>query len=131
MRKPSALAPLYRWHAAALAGRKPVVTDDPQAGWYRRKLVKDGPWVAARIYLYQEIDPASGELLADEEMRCEVDGERRDKDDQWTWLCNEPITEAQYRYLLDTRRWAERHSPDDPHADPRKPIDHNRTPLPF
>lgn len=131
MRTPSRISRTLRWWSEALAGGKPIVTHEPQAGFYKRKLVKGGPWVAARIWLHQEIDPETGQLMADEVLRCEVGGRARDPVEQWTWLCNEPISQAEYEYLMASRTWAAANAPHEPVANPMKPVDHNLLPIPF
>jgi hypothetical protein len=93
--------------------------------------VKDGPWVPARIWLDQDIDPVTGELRADERLQCEVNGQYADPLDAWQWLCGNPISEREFRYMEALRDHALRHEPDHPAADPRKPMDPLRTPLHF
>ena len=34
MRTPTPSSVLYAWHAEAMAGIKPVITDTPQCGWF-------------------------------------------------------------------------------------------------
>ena len=118
------------WWTDALAGKLPQITQEPQCGYFRRKLVKGGPDVAARIWWDGERDE-SGWLIGDETLRCEVDGKICDAEDQWTWLAGNPITIEEWKYLSARRSWAERHSPDDPFADPTTPIDWLNTRIPF
>lgn len=131
MRTPTPRAELYDWHSRALRGEKPVIDDTPQCGFFKRKLVRGGVFVPAQIWMWQDIDPETGELLSDEELQCEVNGVRADPFDAWTWICGNPITEAEYRYLEARIQHAARFEPDDAFADPRKPIDLNKTPLHF
>jgi hypothetical protein len=105
MRQPST----YDWHAASLRGERPAVhEDEPHVGWFRTRLVRHGPWCPARIWCEQEIDPETGELLTDERMLCEVDGDRRNPARAWTWLASNPISEAAFNDLCHLR-----------HLDPR------------
>lgn len=129
MRAPTAPEILYRWHSEALCGLSPVIDQTPQCGWYKRKLVKGGVFVPARIWMFQEVCPETGELLSDELLQAELNGSFADPDDIWSWICGNPITEAEYRYLEARISHALRHEPEDPFADARKPIDLNRTPL--
>jgi hypothetical protein len=122
MRQPTRLSEAYAWHSSAMAGEHPPVTHDPQCGWFRRKLVKGGPWVPARIWLEQEIDPETGELVRDETMMAEVNGEPADPDDAWTWLCSEPISEEQFNYMEAAAAHARLHAPLSPEARPRQRI---------
>lgn len=131
MRTPTPSSVLYAWHAEAMAGIKPVITDTPQCGWFKRVLVKGGVMVPARVWLYQNIDRETGELVEDELLQCEVNGEYADAQDQWSWLANNPISRAEFLYLSARIEHAARHEPDDAFADPRAPIDLNRLPLPF
>jgi hypothetical protein len=100
MRKPSRIADLYAWHRAALGGPTPPTWHDgePQCGWYRTRIVKGGPWVAARIWCEREICHETGELLSDERLLCEVDGQRRNPDAAWLFLT--PISKADYDALV-------------------------------
>jgi hypothetical protein len=89
----------------------------PEPGYFKKKLVKGGPWVAVRFYI------EAGAI------RCEVNGYTEKADgtpfdpyEQWP-LCW-PSTEADYRYYTTVREWAERHAPQlHPAARPREPID--------
>jgi hypothetical protein len=90
----------YRWHRAAMAGKTPAITHEPECGWFRRKLVKGGPYVPVRIFLEQETDPETGELLGDEIMRCEVAGKRRPPEEEWTWVADKPISREEYLEMV-------------------------------
>lgn len=131
MRKPTPTAQLYAWHTQAMLGLQPVIDNTPQCGWYKRKLVKGGVFVPARIWMFQDIDPETGELLSDELLQCEVNGSYADPEDAWSWLCSNPIFEREFRYLSARIDFALRNEPDDPFAAPNKPIDLNATPLHF
>ena len=95
-RSPTSHSRAYSWHRDALAGKKPQITHEPECGWFRRKLVKGGPFVPARIFYEQPVDETTGELIGDEVMRCEVDGKRRVPDDEWTWLASDPISQEEF-----------------------------------
>ncbi|MBS8227133.1 hypothetical protein [Vannielia litorea] len=103
IRQPSSLSQLYAWHRAALAGENPPRHDGlPECGWFKRRLVKNGPWVPVRIYIEREIDPATGELTCDEIMRIEVEGlDGGDPANHWTYLT--PITRREFDHLVDYR----------------------------
>lgn len=131
MRKPTPEADAYAWHRAALAGQAPPIHGHPEAGWYKRRLVKGGPIVAARIWIHSPIDPETGELIGPEIFLCEVAGQARDAQEEWTWLAYDPISKAQYDYLVADAAWARRNKPDDPAANPRQPIDHLQTEIPY
>ena len=130
MRRPTPRAVLYAWHAAALAGSHPPVHDEAQPGWYKRKLVRGGPFVAVEIWMEQLVDDA-GDLVAPEELRCEVDGSPADPHDLWTYVCDNPISQAEFRHMRSLAAWVKAHSPDEPVANPREPINLLRAPIPF
>jgi hypothetical protein len=131
MRMPTPLDQLYAWHAKAMRGLEPVIDNTPQCGWYKRKLVKGGVFVPARIWMFQDIDAETGELLSDELLQCEVNGTYADPEDAWSWICSNPITEQEFRYLSARIDFALRNEPDDPFAAPTQPIDLNRSPILF
>lgn len=136
MREPTAAEVLYAWHTAALqqvtlykgvnASRIPV-TSEPQPGWYRGTLVPKGAWVPARIWMEQEVDEI-GELLAPEVLRCEIDGGVREPDQEWLWLCKQPISFKEFDYMTRLRAWQRVNAPDEYDA-ARQPVDHLSTPI--
>lgn len=123
----------FAWWREAVhgAGKIVAVGIEPQCGFFKRKLVHGGLFVPARIFLEQEIDPDTGELLADEVMRCEVNGQARDPIDQWPRLWNNVITEEEFNYMTAARQWAAWHAPDDPAANPQRRLDPLTTPIRF
>ncbi len=125
---PTAKDQLFKWWRGALEDvslhlEVEAHPDEPQCGYFEMRLVKGGPMVPAKIWMVQITDPETGELLADEQLQCEIDGEHRDASEAWSWLCGRPITEARFNYLTATRKWAQKHAPGEPYADPRKPVD--------
>lgn len=99
-RAPTSPRVAYAWHRDAMAGKNPPITHEPHCGWFRRKLIKGGPFVPCRIFLEQPVDPETGELLGDEVMRCEVAGKRRPPDEEWTWLADKPISREEYLDMM-------------------------------
>lgn len=100
MRKPTSFMKAFAWHRAAIAGERPATIEgEIQCGWFRTRFVRGGPWVPARIWLHREIDPATGELTDDERFLAEIDGERRDAQTVWDWVCGNPISKDQYEDL--------------------------------
>lgn len=133
MRVPTPRAAAYAWHANALLGvygEWMPATDEPQCGFFKRRLVKDGPFVPARIWLNQPVDDETGELCDDETLQCEVNGAYADAHEQWTWLAGNPISEAEYKYLAATVQWSAWHAPHEPMANPRQPVDWLTVPTP-
>jgi hypothetical protein len=131
MRRPTPVAGLHAWHAAALRGLGPANDGTPRCGWYKRRLVRGGVFVPARIWLVQDICPETGELLSDEVLRCEINGFAADPEEAWTWISGHPVTEQEFRYLAARIDFAIRHEPHDPFAMPSRPIDLNQTPVMF
>lgn len=102
--RPRPASQLLEWHKAAIAGKAPPIHDgDPQIGWFKTRMVKDGPFVPARIWIDREICPRTGELIGAERFTCTIDGERRDPFSQWVWLAKNPITKAAYDALSARR----------------------------
>lgn len=103
IRRPSTFRQLYGWWQSALAGDNPPRHDgEPEAGYYKRRFVKGGPWVAVRIYVERDIDSETGELTCDEVLRIEVEGlDGGDPADHWTYLT--PITRREFDHLVDYR----------------------------
>lgn len=119
MRRPSTKDELLAWHTAALNGENPERHDGiPEAGWYRMRRVKNGPWIPVTIFCRRQTDDDTGELTCDEKLIADVDGTETPADAIWTHL--RPITQEDHDKLV-TRR--ERR----PHDD-FKPIDLTATP---
>lgn len=131
MRRPTPIDETLAWWRSALRGEAPQITGDVHCGFYTRRLVKGGPTVPCRIYLEQQIDEATGELIAPEIIRCEVAGAQRDPDEEWLWLCANPITEAQFHFLMADSAWCRENAPRSPEANPEKPVRSSTIPTLF
>lgn len=93
MREPTPETELLAWWADALAGKRPPLHEDVyHCGFYKRRMVARGPFVPARIFVEREVCPDTGELLSDEVLRCEVNGQRRDITEEWLWISKFPIS---------------------------------------
>lgn len=121
IRQPTSFSRAYAWHAAALRG-EPVTRHDgiPEAGFFRMRRVKGGPFVPVRIWIERDIDPDTGELAAPERYRAEVEGLPADPESIWTYLT--PISRADFDALV------ERHRSDDRMAASMVPLDLSGTP---
>jgi hypothetical protein len=117
------------WWRDALNGLKPVVTDEPHPGFYKRRLVKGGPFVPVQIWIEGDRDDA-GELVDDERILCSVNGREADAVDNWMYCCVHPISEAEFDYLTSLSSFARVHAPREPLANPKKKIDPLKFPLP-
>ncbi len=105
---------------------------EPTAGYFRLRLVAGGPKVGVRLFYGPPLDPVTGEEL-DRSWRwqAECNGKPIDLDRCWPQAGREPIDEAEYQYLTDMARWAERNCPDAPAAQPHRKIDLLSAPLPL
>ena len=132
IRFPTSNDELYAWHKIALEDVAlhliPEVTQEPQCGVFKRRLVKGGPFVPCKIWMFQPTQ--DGELVGDETFQCEVNGQYADAEDQWLWLCQNPITEAEYNYMVASLAWAAENAPDEPMANPRDKVDWTKVPVP-
>lgn len=108
-----------------------MITHEPHCGWFKRKLVRGGPHVPARIWMEQPIDPETGELVGDEIMRCEINGKLCDAEEQWTYICYLPITEAEYKFMVANAEWAAKYAPNEPAAQPMRAVNFNKLPIDF
>lgn len=105
------------------------VTPAPQAGYYKRRLVKGGAYVAARIWREPEIDFETGKKTGKESLCCEVAGERQDPMSQWGHLATQPITKTDFHFMMDTAAWARAHATKSSEANPHEAINWNEEPL--
>jgi hypothetical protein len=129
MRKPTPYAVSHAWYIQVMEGKNPPITHEPQCGWFKRKLIKGGPWVPVAIYLISPTDE-DGNLDGPEEMRCYVNGKAADPEDQWTYVADKPITLQEFDYLVDLAGWAKKNDDREPLANPTKKINHLETPIP-
>lgn len=99
--------------------QEPRRVDEPEPGFYRAKLVRRGPWVAAHV---SQDDDGLWVVV--------VNGDERERSfDPWSiaWLRDryhyaDRITQDEHAYLIATARWAEVNDPNHPAANPRQPI---------
>ena len=125
---------------------EPIRENDPIPGYYRRRLVRGGPWVAARIWVERaQREPCDecagagcytckgeGEVpIHDDLLYCQVNGEPRDPFAEWTWLAGQPIGEDEYRLMMARGAWDRNYAPASPGANPAQTIDHLRIRPPF
>ena len=95
----------------------------PVSGFYRTRLVRQGPWVACRVWWEDgERDPETNELLSDQILRCTVAGTDVDPWEWWPRLCLYPIDKAAYDYMVADAEWARKYAPHHPKANPTKPV---------
>ena len=99
---------------------------DPQPGFYKTRRARNGPWLPVKVWFHVADRDEAGDLMEDEGMRCEIDGERVSPYQAWMSVARHPISEAEFKRLSALRQWADDHAPDDPYAAPDQPIDLNR-----
>lgn len=116
MRQPTPIKELFAFYRASLAGEKPIAFDgDIHVGWYKTTLIKNGPWVPARVFIDRDIDPLTGELTRDELLLCDIHGIRQTEVramERFAFF--KAITREEFDELEN--RWT--HQP----GDPRKPV---------
>lgn len=106
MRQPTPLEERWRWWEAAVSGAEHAThAEEPQAGFYAVRKFRYGEWprgpfVPARIWWESgEIDPETGELTSDERLLAEIDGQRVNPWEKWTWIASRPITFSEWSWL--------------------------------
>ncbi len=135
-----------------------AVSIEPMAGRYLMPLVRGGVLVPVRIWFGPPPDPETrAPLDRTPRWNCEINGEiayrctgptreaarclwcRRDGApkcgelidvyDAWPYCARRPVDEAEYRYRLALRAYAESHEPDAPAAQPGRKVDWLRSPV--
>lgn len=106
--------------------------DQPRPGFWLTRMVKGGPLVPALIFMtcpWVEPD-INGDAHPDDwcfpsdrtrQLHGMLGGKRCDADAIWTRR-GEPCTADEYEFRLARAQWAKTWAPDQPEADPRKPI---------
>lgn len=92
---------VYAWWRAALdapnqIGKSLKMTTTPEPGFYRRRFVKNGPWVP--VWIYPQPEDGSPWLA-----RVTDEGKMRElpADDQWMSCRDRPITQAEYERVAE------------------------------
>lgn len=86
------------WRRTVAGERVERFEDEPQPGFYKRRMVRGGPFIPVEIWLEQEIDQETGELTAPEVMRAICNGEIRDPLSLWTYC--RAISAEEYDALI-------------------------------
>lgn len=103
MRSPTSLDVQYDFWRRSVAGeRVPRTEEDPQAGFYKIRMVRGGPFIPVEIWLEQEIDPETGELTAPEELQAICNAQPCDPLDVWTYC--RAISAEEYDALTGARQ---------------------------
>lgn len=111
----------------------PVRDGEPEAGCYKMKLVRNGPWCAIRIWYGAPPDPDNpGELLdRSHRWQASINGWDCSIERVWPYAAGKSIHAAEYAYLVALSKHAKEHAPEMAEADPSKPIDPLTIPVPF
>ena len=103
--------------------------DRPEPGFFKMKLVKNGPWVPALIFLPCPIHEPYGGTHPDDwgthrdrsrQYRAIVAGEEADVLKVWTW--GKKIAQSEHDHLVQVMEWAIQHAPHAPEAMPKQAI---------
>ena len=134
MCQPTTDAKALEWHSNVMLGVEAEATvvfnEEPECGWFLVRLVKDGPLLPARIWLEQDIDDDTGELLDDEKLRCQVIYLDKDPEEWWPRLCTRPISQERYDYLMALGDWAAENETTNPMVQPFKKVSAKDIPMP-
>jgi hypothetical protein len=96
----------------------PRRVDVPEAGFFSMRLVRLGPYVAARIVH----GPAGWQAIIDGQTFDPHPDPAYAKGVFQIWHGGRRIRESEYRHMLHVREWAKRESPRHPAANPRRAI---------
>lgn len=92
------------------------VINQPVAGFYKMRLVKNGPWVPVQIAPYSTTRQFS--------VLCAWVGDGpADLIETWHRCAGRPISDRDYRYMMSLREWAHANDRAAPEANPYKAID--------
>lgn len=105
----------------------------PEPGFFKVRLVRGGPWVAARIFRPCPIEVlVYGEWQAIDRwpaLAAEIDGESCPVDR--VWLFGNTITQLEFEVLGAKAGWARAYQPEHPQAKPRERVNRLTMPVPF
>ncbi|MDB6178972.1 hypothetical protein PAF17_15885 [Paracoccus sp. Z330] len=103
IRQPTSAEDQYSFWRRSVSGERVArIEDDPQPGFYKRRMVKDGPFVPVEIWMDQEIDPITGELTAPETYLAICNAHPCDPLEVWTYC--RPISAEEYDALTGARQ---------------------------
>lgn len=131
----------FAWHTAAVIEYQKKLKspsykitlqapDTPQCGWYKRRLVKGGPWVPARVWREQAIDFETDKPGNKDHLYCTVGDVRKNAVDQWGWLLNCPITKEDFDFMVEHRAWVKTYgAAGEPEKAEDKPINWDTVPI--
>jgi hypothetical protein len=92
---------------------KPRLIEKPEPGFYKLRLARGGPWVAAIIFrpCPIEFDPETFQHVDRVyHLQAEIDGKSVELLRVWEY--GRPVDQAEYEYLCGDRDWCRRHAPE-------------------
>ena len=92
------------WRAALKGEKQPVQESNPQCGFYKRRLVKDGAWLPIAFWRSK-----------DDRIVCCFEGRLVNPVEHWTSAAKYPVSEAAYRHYVRHGHWPDQ-SPDVPRS---------------
>lgn len=113
----------FEWWREELIAPGQTLPAIPSCGFYKRRLVKGGAEVPARIW-------RSARDAETETLQCEVDGKARDAFAEFTRLAQQPITEEEFKFMSADSAHAKAYRPGHPKSDPTKAPDLSKQPAP-
>ena len=111
-----------------------LIVDQPQPGFYKRKLTKGGPYIGVMLFYscpFFFADDGNVTVERSRPLLCQVNGEWADPFTEWSWIAGNRITEAEFRYLLADADHAQQYRPAAPRANPRQTVDFMEFELPW
>lgn len=101
MRQPTERGVLLDWWRRAVSGEPvPIHADIAECGFFKRRMVKNGPWVAVEIFCHRVVNEL-GELLEPERLLAKYPwGDEVPALNIWTYL--KPISSAEYIQIRRT-----------------------------
>lgn len=108
-----------------------LLVDRPIPGWYRRRLVRGGPWVPVLIYWRCPMGEDCLPLDRSPVLLCQVAGEDADPYAQWSHVAGNPISAIDYEVMVRQRAWDIRYDPASPAANPKVRVDIRALPPAF
>lgn len=100
--------------------------DSPAPGFYKTRLIRNGPFVPARVWMNETEKDDAGDYLDDQCLMMSIDGERvngQHMGEKYLWMYGNPIDKAEYDFMRADSDHAKEYRPEDAKANPRRSID--------
>ena len=112
----------------------PILIGQPRPGFYRTRLMRNALHVGVMIWHGRPVidgrqqDRAPRWCAAVDGRTCNDAGELLDVLEIWPFCSGEPISHREFAFMKRRARWARKHAPEHPAANPRQPIDRRKLP---